>query len=802
MKRLIAILLAMLMLMPMTAMADVSEKPYLMLKINTEYQEYDKDFILVTVEKGNYQLLAPARPFAEGLKAEVEWDDATQTVTISKDDKSAAFTIGAENGLANGIETKLETPAQLVDGTAFVPVEFVGNAFGMRVLREQYGRHIRMMTKLGDSSPKYDGPLKPGMAELISTVHRPVPTEFEKSSDMDDLIFMTDIEYVPEEELLGSVELDPSRVPEGEVIFTDEDLFDGIPDGSQTYGSWKKVDIDDPELPFDKALEITCSEVPSDDGSYIVKCSNRVEEFIDPLDKYVVKLWVRKTEGGHQDTGAGMMRLQIEESYIPKWDKGCWEEIEVTDDWKQYIFLNTGVENSNHIGFRAAFYRQTLQIGGWEIQKLDRDADVSHLIEIANPLDLITPEISKDAPWRAEALDRIERVRKGDFKVVVKDAAGNPVPNAEVELDMFEHEFHFGGAIDTSFYAPYAGNVVHKYVEQQAIAQNFNMLGCDNEQKLGVFETNPALTKRIFADAKAMGIKYFRGHAIWMPDINEGDARPFRFYGKGQIGDMDWETFETYVKNHAQRLVEAMPEITEWDVSNEMVNRTFFNSRFGYDHLFKIYEWCDEVLPEYMNMGICDNQTPNYKYWDMIDEFDKRNVPYDMLIYQQHTADFANDNNNCSRRIGKFLEYYDRFTYEHGKQFAISEYSCYSDDYNFQADFTRDALIAAFSHAGCDSFTTFYISDAYNGATTAAGASPLYDKNINPKPALKQWQDLIYNKWWTRDAITTTDADGRGQVRGFYGDYDITVRVNGEVVKTEMAAFHKGYENELTIVLQ
>ena len=60
---------------------------------------------------------------------------------------------------------------------------------------------------------------------------------------------------------------------------------------------------------------------------------------------------------------------------------------------------------------------------------------------------------------------------------------------------------------------------------------------------------------------------------------------------------------------------------------------------------------------------------------------------------------------------------------------------------------------------------------------------------------------MIYNKWWTRDAITTTDADGRGQVRGFYGDYDITVRVNGEVVKTEMAAFHRGYENELTIVL-
>ena len=37
--------------------------------------------------------------------------------------------------------------------------------------------------------------------------------------------------------------------------------------------------------------------------------------------------------------------------------------------------------------------------------------------------------------------------------------------------------------------------------------------------------------------------------------------------------------------------------------------------------------------------------------------------------------------------------------------------------------------------------------------------------------------------------------------KGFYGDYDVTVKVGGQVVKTEMAAFHKGYDNVLTITI-
>ena len=60
--------------------------------------------------------------------------------------------------------------------------------------------------------------------------------------------------------------------------------------------------------------------------------------------------------------------------------------------------------------------------------------------------------------------------------------------------------------------------------------------------------------------------------------------------------------------------------------------------------------------------------------------------------------------------------------------------------------------------------------------------------------------DLVYNKWWTKDAKAVTDAQGKATVRGFYGDYDITVSANGKS-KTVSAPLYKANNNVIEIVL-
>ena len=52
-----------------------------------------------------------------------------------------------------------------------------------------------------------------------------------------------------------------------------------------------------------------------------------------------------------------------------------------------------------------------------------------------------------------------------------------------------------------------------------------------------------------------------------------------------------------------------------------------------------------------------------------------------------------------------------------------------------------------------------------------------------------------------RETPAVTNEDGAATVRGFYGNYDVTVTHNGKT-KTVMAAFHKGYDNVLEFVIE
>jgi hypothetical protein len=54
----------------------------------------------------------------------------------------------------------------------------------------------------------------------------------------------------------------------------------------------------------------------------------------------------------------------------------------------------------------------------------------------------------------------------------------------------------------------------------------------------------------------------------------------------------------------------------------------------------------------------------------------------------------------------------------------------------------------------------------------------LYRSDWSEKPALTAYQDLVFDAWWT-DVMGLSDEAGEYILRGFKGEYDITVEVNG-----------------------
>lgn len=81
----------------------------------------------------NDRTMLPTRFVAENLGATVEWDEATSKVTITKGDVVIELVIGAETATVNGETVTLDSPAFLENGRTYTPIRFVSEALGATV---------------------------------------------------------------------------------------------------------------------------------------------------------------------------------------------------------------------------------------------------------------------------------------------------------------------------------------------------------------------------------------------------------------------------------------------------------------------------------------------------------------------------------------------------------------------------------------------------------------------------------------------------------------------------------------------
>ena len=98
-----------------------------------------------------------------------------------------------------------------------------------------------------------------------------------------------------------------------------------------------------------------------------------------------------------------------------------------------------------------------------------------------------------------------------------------------------------------------------------------------------------------------------------------------------------------------------------------------------------------------------------------------------------------------------------------------------SYDEQYHAELMNNYLISMFSHKDLEGVTMWGFWAGAHWLPTAA----LYNQDWTPRPALVAYQNLLFNEWWTEES-GQSDVDGQYELRGFKGDYDVTVTVNGE----------------------
>lgn len=109
------------------------------------------------------RVLVPVRFVSESLGAQVAWDGATRTVTVTKGADTVVLTIDRAAVTKNGGAFELDAPARIESSRTYVPLRFISEAFGAKVEWSQTTKIVYITT-----AEAVDTAMSPEFASLIA----------------------------------------------------------------------------------------------------------------------------------------------------------------------------------------------------------------------------------------------------------------------------------------------------------------------------------------------------------------------------------------------------------------------------------------------------------------------------------------------------------------------------------------------------------------------------------------------------------------------------------------------------------
>jgi len=114
----------------------------------------------------NGRTLVPLRAIFQALNADVRWDEATQTITATKDDTKIVLVIGGKAYL-NGVQVAIEAPALIINGRTMVPLRFVSESLGCKVRFDPVAQIITITdSSLAETEAGTNNQIKPDQYQL------------------------------------------------------------------------------------------------------------------------------------------------------------------------------------------------------------------------------------------------------------------------------------------------------------------------------------------------------------------------------------------------------------------------------------------------------------------------------------------------------------------------------------------------------------------------------------------------------------------------------------------------------------
>jgi endo-1,4-beta-xylanase len=379
------------------------------------------------------------------------------------------------------------------------------------------------------------------------------------------------------------------------------------------------------------------------------------------------------------------------------------------------------------------------------------------------------------------AKQRIKQVRQTDVELLVlKD--GKPVENAGISIRMKNHQFLFGAVCYK--YGTYETEEMNELFTKEFVKLfNYTMVPYHwswYEPKR--HEYKEPYTSNLIKWAKENQIKRKLHALVWH------ELCP------------DWVTYEDdMVKLYTERITHLMEnygnDFDFIDVVNEItVNDRFDNpvsrwvKEYGPINMMKFATKLVRSIKPDSKLLYGDWNVHVEKYYDMLRSMRENDVDIDILGIQSHQHVDRWSQEETMRIMDRAAEYgwpihFPENSICSGKPIGVTNYGAGArnqwieteDDLYSQAEFAKDFYTLVFSHSAVEALSWFDFTD-HRWLDAPAG---VVTEDLKLKPVYHTLYDLIHREWHS-DTDLVTGSSGTCKTRLFFGNYDITVDIDGQ----------------------
>lgn len=372
------------------------------------------------------------------------------------------------------------------------------------------------------------------------------------------------------------------------------------------------------------------------------------------------------------------------------------------------------------------------------------------------------PGREPDAPWRKAALARIARERQADFAVAVRGADGQPVRNAEVTLTLRRHAFGFGSAVPVKWLLDESADG-ERY--REIVDRYFSMIVFENDLK--DFDWKPAAS----AEHRARRNERLDRALAWLAERHiavRGHylmqvARPPNLQGVTNVAVLR----EHFLASTRERLETVGDRVVEWDVINHPVAWGGADMLSNVPGLEQLDREVFRLAREHTQLPLLINEDQLFRPGRQSDEtFDYVQALVRDGFRVAGVGNQAHVHESFLPSPEQVWRVTDRFAQVAPRQ-VITEFDVVTTaDEELAADYTRDLLIACFSHPAYSGFLWWGFWEGSHWKPEAAS----WNRDWTPRGRAAVFAEWINGQWRT-EVTVRTDAQGVARWRGFPGWY-------------------------------